>query len=499
MPANIFRLEDAVFQTSYFQLYLEQLLSLLQSTYYGLNLIVKVLISGPDGSGKRLLAKAAAQKLNMKFCEERVANLFDENIIGTEKKVKSAINKLAESSPCLMYLSGYELFLHLEDEDVDRIQHCLRESIDDLIDSQISKPIVLVVATNDHDRIYRSVLSSLFQHSIQIKSPNLAQADEVVNSILREANIELAQTNLVSSSCANGEYYLGNLVSICSKEELKISTEDNTTSDDSSRTKEDKGTRWLDIGGLNDIKREIIDAVQLSLDYPQLKKSGLRRTGILLFGPPGTGKTLLAKAVATECSLSFINVKGPELLNEYVGQSEDNIRKLFQRARDSSPAVIFFDELDSLAPNRGQAGDSGGVMDRIVSQILSEMDGVGKSESVFIIGATNRVDLVDPSLLRPGRFDKVLEVPLPVSRESRLQILRAITRKMELSHDVDLERLESMAPANMSGAEFQGLCSKAQHRAFDRCIQQVELGLISELDANIVTTMDDFLSSLNPV
>lgn len=184
------------------------------------------------------------------------------------------------------------------------------------------------------------------------------------------------------------------------------------------------------------------------------------------------------------------------MLNEYVGQSEDNIRKVFQKARETSPSVIFFDELDSLAPNRGQTGDSGGVMDRMVSQILAEMDGVGKSDGVFVIGATNRVDLVDQSLLRPGRFDKVLEVPLPVSRKNRLQILKALTRKMSLSCDVDLHKIEKKAKANMSGADFQGLCSRALQRTFNRCVEQVESGQIHEDNIEIITTMDDFLSSL---
>lgn len=164
---------------------------------------------------------------------------------------------------------------------------------------------------------------------------------------------------------------------------------------------------WDDVGGLAKVKTEILDTIQLPLEHPELFADGLKkRSGVLLYGPPGTGKTLLAKAVATSCSLNFFSVKGPELLNMYIGESEANVRRVFQRARDAKPCVIFFDELDSVAPKRGNQGDSGGVMDRIVSQLLAELDGMAEGSAgadVFVIGATNRPDLLDPALLRPGR------------------------------------------------------------------------------------------------
>ena len=147
--------------------------------------------------------------------------------------------------------------------------------------------------------------------------------------------------------------------------------------------------KWADVGGLEDAKREILDCLQMPLKHPELLRSGMKRSGVLMYGPPGVGKTLLAKAVATECNLNFLSVKGPELLNMYVGQSEQNVREVFERAKLAKPCVIFFDELDSLAPNRGQSGDSGGVMDRVVSQLLAELDSLGP-EMVFVIGATNR-------------------------------------------------------------------------------------------------------------
>jgi len=165
---------------------------------------------------------------------------------------------------------------------------------------------------------------------------------------------------------------------------------------------------WDDVGGLAHVKNDILDTIQLPLEHPELFADGLKkRSGILLYGPPGTGKTLIAKAVATSCSLNFFSVKGPELLNMYIGESEANVRRVFQKARDAKPCVIFFDELDSIAPKRGNHGDSGGVMDRIVSQLLAELDGMAGSKEggdVFVIGATNRPDLLDAALLRPGRY-----------------------------------------------------------------------------------------------
>ena len=228
---------------------------------------------------------------------------------------------------------------------------------------------------------------------------------------------------------------------------------------------------WDDVGGLANVKREILDTVQLPLERPELFAEGLKkRSGILLYGPPGTGKTLLAKAVATSCSLNFFSVKGPELLNMYIGESEANVRRVFQRARDAQPCVIFLDELDSVAPKRGNQGDSGGVMDRIVSQLLAELDGMssGKGGDVYVMGATNRPDLLDPALLRPGRFDRMLYLSVPTSHDAQLSILQALTRKFRLDPDLDLADIAEHCPFNYTGADFYALCSDAMLRGMTR-------------------------------
>ncbi|CAE7171060.1 unnamed protein product, partial [Rhizoctonia solani] len=235
---------------------------------------------------------------------------------------------------------------------------------------------------------------------------------------------------------------------------------------------------WDDVGGLAHVKGEILDTIQLPLEHPELFADGMKkRSGILLYGPPGTGKTLLAKAVATSCALNFLSVKGPELLNMYIGESEANVRRVFQRARDARPCVVFFDELDSIAPRRGQAGDSGGVMDRIVSQILAELDGMGAGGSggeVFVIGATNRPDLLDPALLRPGRFDRMLYLGVSKTHQDQLRILQALTRKFKLDPSLDLAAVAERCPFNYTGADFYALCSDAMLKAMARKAEEIE-------------------------
>ncbi|CAK9204806.1 unnamed protein product [Sphagnum troendelagicum] len=261
--------------------------------------------------------------------------------------------------------------------------------------------------------------------------------------------------------------------------------------------------KWEDVGGLEDVKKAILDTVQLPLVHRELFASGLRqRSGVLLYGPPGTGKTLLAKAVATECSLNFLSVKGPELINMYIGESEKNVREIFHKARAARPCVVFFDELDALAPARGASGDSGGVMDRVVSQMLAEIDGLNdKSQDLFIIGASNRPDLIDPALLRPGRFDKLLYVGVSSDVTYRERVLAALTRKFTLDKNVSLVGIARRCPVNFTGADMYALCADAWLQATKRKVAQRDKFTgssdIKEADDNIVVVkQDDFFKAL---
>jgi len=230
---------------------------------------------------------------------------------------------------------------------------------------------------------------------------------------------------------------------------------------------------WLDIGGLVDVKRELKELVQYPIEHPdKFEKFGMSPSrGVLFYGPPGCGKTLLAKAVANECQANFISVKGPELLTMWFGESEANVRDVFAKARGAAPCVLFFDELDSIAQQRGgNSGDGGGAGDRVMNQLLTEMDGVGAKKNVFIIGATNRPDIIDTALMRPGRLDQLIYIPMP-DFESRLDILTKALRKSPVSKDVDLQYLASHTE-KFTGADHQEICQRAAKLAIREDIQR---------------------------
>jgi len=220
--------------------------------------------------------------------------------------------------------------------------------------------------------------------------------------------------------------------------------------------------KWEDIGGLEDVKRELKETVQYPVQYAdKFELFGMNAAkGVLFYGPPGCGKTLLAKAIASECKANFISVKGPELLTMWFGESEANVRDLFDKARQASPCVIFFDEMDSIAKARGSGGGGASEAgDRVINQILTEIDGVGARKSVFVIGATNRPDILDPAIMRPGRLDQLIYIPIP-DFDSRLSIFRANLRKSPLADDVDLPSLANITDG-FSGADITEVCQRA--------------------------------------
>merc|ERR1711881_821506 len=220
--------------------------------------------------------------------------------------------------------------------------------------------------------------------------------------------------------------------------------------------------KWDDIGGLEDTKRSLQEMILYPIDHPEkFLQFGMQPSrGVLFYGPPGCGKTLLAKAIANECQANFISVKGPELLTMWFGESEANVREIFDKAKSAAPCVLFFDELDSIAKSRGgSVGDAGGAADRVINQVLTEMDGMGAKKNVFIIGATNRPDIIDSAILRPGRLDQLIYIPLP-DEGSRTSILKANLRKTPLSKKVDLSYLAKITKG-FSGADLTEICQRA--------------------------------------
>jgi transitional endoplasmic reticulum ATPase len=245
--------------------------------------------------------------------------------------------------------------------------------------------------------------------------------------------------------------------------------------------------RWKEVGGLDELKGELIESVEWPLKKPEIfKKMGIKPPrGILLYGPPGCGKTLLARAVATEGEANFISIKGPEIFSKWVGESEKAIREVFRKARTAAPAIIFFDELDSIVPRRGLGYSDSGASERVISQLLTELDGIESLQNVVVIAATNRPDILDPAVLRPGRFDRLIYVPAPDFKALK-EIFKIHTRDMPLSKDVEIDQLARMA-AGYSGADVEALCREAALNALRR-----------DMDSNEVT-LGDFREAMDKI
>nr|AAK16738.1 Pex6 protein [Colletotrichum lagenaria] len=410
------------------------------------------------------------------------------------------------------------LIKHVEALTADRMVSTMKEILQDTR--------VLVATTSDVDKVPDGV-RGLFSHELEVGAPDEAEREGILRTIVEDRGINLdPEVDLNGIALKTAALVAGDLVDVVDRalvaqrlrlEQISSKTGQAVTVRDLQVaggamarcvTKGDfdvaveaarknfagaigapkiPNVTWDDVGGLNNVKDAVTETIQLPLERPELFAKGMKkRSGILFYGPPGTGKTLLAKAIATEYSLNFFSVKGPELLNMYIGESEANVRRVFQRARDARPCVVFFDELDSVAPKRGNQGDSGGVMDRIVSQLLAELDGMSggddTSGGVFVIGATNRPDLLDPALLRPGRFDKMLYLGVSDTHDKQLKILEALTRKFTLHPSVSLHSVAQQLPFTYTGADFYALCSDAMLKAVTRQAASVD-AKIRELEA----------------
>lgn len=487
-----------------------------------------VLLHGPAGSGKVTAVSAASRRLNLQLLKVDCVTLTSDSLASSEVKLSSAFRRAAALQPCLLLLRNLHHLLRPRGggggtgED-GRVPAALCQ----LLSSAPSR--VVVVATVCRPRDLPASVTAAFVHQVALQSPTEEQRLALLQGLSQDlplgADVDLHRLAQLTAGLVLGDLSAliaeagrcacRRLRNICRgrlQEELCCSGVTIRNQDFSAalQTLQDvlstaigapkiPAVRWEDVGGLQQVKQDVLDTVQLPLQRPQLAALGLARTGLLLYGPPGTGKTLLAKAVATECGMTFLSVKGPELLNMYVGQSEENIREVFSRARSAAPCIIFFDELDSLAPSRGRSGDSGGVMDRVVSQLLTELDGLSAATtataSVFVIAATNRPDLLDQSLLRPGRLDKLVYVGINEDRPSQLQVLQAVLRKFQLDSTVDLQEVLGQCPAHLTGADLYALCSDAMMAAIKRKVALIEDGLDSQ-DSPLQISACDFSAAV---
>ncbi|CEP13142.1 hypothetical protein [Parasitella parasitica] len=494
------------------------------------------LFHGPRGGGKTTLVKEVVEDLGVHLYEFSVYDIVSDTDAKTEVHLRAKFDKAAALAPCVILLKHMEGLAKksavVESGQEPLLATVLQECIQNVNAAHATTgyPVMVIATTGDIDALPSSVLSC-FRHEISIGAPDEKSRMQILTNLLHNSPLapDISLSNLATQTAALVAKDLVDLVAragVLSLQRIDRSIHhkaDNpddegsstSLSDTSAVTAQDiqaagivltaadfdsalgearasysdsigapkiPSVTWDDVGGMAHVKDDILDTIQLPLEHPELFGAGLKkRSGILLYGPPGTGKTLLAKAIATSCSLNFFSVKGPELLNMYIGESEANVRRVFQRARDAKPCVIFFDELDSVAPKRGEKGDSGGVMDRIVSQLLAELDGMGEggeeagAGDVFVIGATNRPDLLDPALLRPGRFDKLLYLGVSQDHESQLRIIEALTRKFRLHPDLDLRKVAERCPFHYTGADFYALCSDAMLKAMTRVADSIEV------------------------
>ncbi|KFO86892.1 Peroxisome assembly factor 2, partial [Buceros rhinoceros silvestris] len=477
-----------------------------------------ILLSGPSGSGKLMAVRAVCSCLNLHLFKVDCISLCGDTSGATEEKVQMAFTQAQHE------VLGRDRDRLAEDA---RVIATLRQLLLDR-DPALSHR-VLVIGTTCKPQEVPADVQSAFLHEVKIEAPSEEQRRLMLSMLT--ASLPLGkEVSLSKLARRTAGFVLGDFCALLShssraactriqslsfsgglseeverdfctagfpvlEEDLNVALDQlHDAHSQSAGAPKVPSVSWQDVGGLQEVKKEILDTIQLPLEHPELLSLGLCRSGLLLYGPPGTGKTLLAKAVATMCTMTFLSVKGPELINMYVGQSEENVRNVFARARAAAPCIIFFDELDSLAPSRGRSGDSGGVMDRVVSQLLAELDGLHSSREVFVIGATNRPDLLDPALLRPGRFDKLVYVGVNEDRESQMQVLSAITRKFKLDPSVNLTTILERCPAQLTGADIYALCSDAMMSAVKRKVEWIEEGLDTESSA-LILTMEDFLQA----
>ncbi|KAF2836554.1 AAA-domain-containing protein, partial [Patellaria atrata CBS 101060] len=489
-----------------------------RAIHLGLPPLAILLTSTQRQIGKGFVATQACEDLGLHtFPIDAFDILTDGGAGGGDVKTVAFLETRAERALSCGAEFTALLIKHIDALSADRMTTLLKEIL--------GKSRVLIATTTEVDKVPEGI-RGIFSHEIEMMAPDEGEREGILQGIVEDVGIQLAaDVDLSAVAVKTAALVAGDLVDVVDRamlakrnrlEALAITASKSSPDPEQTITIKDielaggsasftlaksdfdaavdaarknfadaigapkiPNVSWSDVGGLTHVKDAVMETIQLPLSRPELFTKGMKkRSGILFYGPPGTGKTLLAKAIATEFSLNFFSVKGPELLNMYIGESEANVRRVFQRARDARPCVVFFDELDSVAPKRGNQGDSGGVMDRIVSQLLAELDGMSDGREgaggVFVIGATNRPDLLDQALLRPGRFDKMLYLGVSDTHEKQQTILEALTRKFSLDPSLSLRAIASTLPFTYTGADLYALCSDAMLKAITRQASAVD-------------------------
>ena len=463
-----------------------------------------VLLYGPPGTGKTLLAKAVANESQAHFISISGPEIMSKFYGESEARLREIFKEAREKAPSIIFVDEIDSIAPKREEVTGEVERRVVSQMLSLMDGLEARGKVIVIAATNRPNAIDPALRrpGRFDREIEIKVPDKKGRKDIL--AIHSRNMPLAAdgqeypVDIDKIASVSHGYVGADLEYLCKEaamkclrrllpvldlqeEKLPPETLDKLIVNHDDFTKalievtpsgmrevfiENPDIKWEEVGGLEDVKRELQEAVEWPMKYPGLydKLGHNMPRGILLHGPSGTGKTLLAKAVATQSEANFISVRGPELLSKWVGESERGIREIFKRARQSSPCVVFFDEIDSIAPIRGAGGETA-VTERVVSQLLTELDGMENMHGVIVLAATNRADMIDPALLRPGRFDKIIQIPLP-DKESRKSILKinaekipTITETSDPKH-IDFEKLSEITDG-LSGADTASIANTA--------------------------------------
>jgi transitional endoplasmic reticulum ATPase len=462
-----------------------------------------VLLYGPPGTGKTLLAKAVANESQAHFISISGPEIMSKFYGESEARLREIFKEAREKAPSIIFVDEIDSIAPKREEVTGEVERRVVSQMLSLMDGLEARGKVIVISATNRPNAIDPALRrpGRFDREIEIKVPDKKGRKEILQ--IHSRNMPLAAdehefpVNIEKIAAVSHGYVGADLEYLCKEaamkclrrllpelnlEEEKIPPETLdkliVNGDDFKKALvevtpsgmrevfiENPDVSWEEIGGLAEVKRELMEAVEWPMKYPGLydKLGHKMPRGILLHGPSGTGKTLMAKAVATESEANFVSVRGPELLSKWVGESERGIREIFKRARQSAPCVIFFDEIDSIAPIRGAGGETA-VTERVVSQLLTELDGMENMHGVIVLAATNRADMIDPALLRPGRFDKIISIPLP-DKEGRKMVLKIHSKDIPLADKdsadaIDFEKLAEMTDG-LSSADVASIANTA--------------------------------------
>jgi transitional endoplasmic reticulum ATPase len=453
-----------------------------------------VLLHGPPGTGKTLLAKAVANETNSNFYTIGGPEIMSKYYGESEEKLRNIFEQAEKNAPSIIFIDEIDSIAPKRDEVSGEVERRIVAQLLSLMDGMTSRGKVVVIGATNRVNALDPALRrpGRFDREIEIGVPNRDGRLEVLQIHTRgmpmEKDVNLEKLADISHGFVGADLQAltkeaamralrrvlpeinlsGESIPLETLKKIVVRMQDFM---DVIKEMEPSAMRevfvevpdikWEDIGGLYSIKQELQEAVEWPLKYNQIftYSDATPPKGILLYGPPGTGKTLMAKAAANESEANFISIKGPELLSKWVGESEKGVREIFRKARQAAPCIIFFDEMDAITPARGGNFGDSHVTERVISQFLTELDGLEILTNVVVIGATNRPDIIDAALLRPGRFDRILYVP-PPDRESRLQIIKIHTKKKHLAEDVNIDQLADNTEG-YTGADIASLSSAA--------------------------------------